>query len=144
MATSWWRHQMKTFSASLAICAGNSLVSDEFPTQRPMTRSFDVFFDLRLNKRLSKHWWGWWFETLSRPLWRHRSDIRKDTKYTGAVSISDKTSYQTISQSVVTLIIFWNSGNLLHGRFNSSTTMTPGKWEPLKNSNRKSKGFETS
>ena len=36
-----------------------------------MTRSFDVFFDLRLNKRLSKQSWGWWFETLSRPLWRH-------------------------------------------------------------------------
>ena len=26
----------------------------EFPTQRPVKRSFDVFFDLRLNKRLSK------------------------------------------------------------------------------------------
>ena len=43
----------------------------EFPTQRPVTRSFDVFFDLRLNKRLSKQSWGWWFETLSRPLWPH-------------------------------------------------------------------------
>ena len=43
----------------------------EFPTQRPVTRSFDVFFDLRLNKRLSKQSWGWWFETLSRSLWRH-------------------------------------------------------------------------
>ena len=43
----------------------------KFPTQRPVTRSFDVFFDLRLNKRLSKQWWGWWFEMLSRPLWRH-------------------------------------------------------------------------
>ena len=31
----------------------------------------DVFFDLRLNKRLSKQWWGWWFETPLRPLWRH-------------------------------------------------------------------------
>ena len=31
----------------------------------------DVFLDLRLNKPLSKHWWIWWFETLSRPLWRH-------------------------------------------------------------------------
>ena len=67
----WWRHQMEIFSALLAICAGNSLVTGEFPTQRPVTRSFDVFFDLRLNKRLSKQWWGWWFETLSRPLWRH-------------------------------------------------------------------------
>ena len=42
----------------------------EFPTQRPVTRSFDVFFDLRLNKRSSKQPWGWWFETPSWPLWR--------------------------------------------------------------------------
>ena len=41
------------------------------PGQRPVTRSFDVFFDLRLNKRLSKQSWGWWFDTPSRPLWRH-------------------------------------------------------------------------
>ena len=41
----------------------------EFPTQRPVTRSFDVFFDLRLNKRLSKQPWGWWFET---PSWTLR------------------------------------------------------------------------
>ena len=52
------------------LCAGNSSVTGEFPSQRPVTRSFDVFFDLRLNKRLSKQSWGWWFETLSRPLWR--------------------------------------------------------------------------
>ena len=50
---SWWHHQMETFSALLVICAGNSPVPDEFPTQRPVTRSFDIFFDLRLNKRLS-------------------------------------------------------------------------------------------
>ena len=42
----------------------------EFPTQRPVTRSFDVFFDLRLNKRFSKQPWGWWFETPSWSLWR--------------------------------------------------------------------------
>ena len=41
----------------------------EFPAQRPVTRSFDVFFDLRLNKRLSKQSRGWWFETPSRSLW---------------------------------------------------------------------------
>ena len=62
---------METFSTLLAICAGNSPVPGEFPAQRPVTRSFDVFFDLRLNKRLRKQSWGWWFETLSRPLWRH-------------------------------------------------------------------------
>ena len=43
----------------------------EFLAQRPVTRSFDVFFDLRLNKRLRNQSWGWWFETQSRPLWRH-------------------------------------------------------------------------
>ena len=42
--SSWWRHQMKTFSVLLAICAGNSLVSSEFPAQRPVMRSFDGFF----------------------------------------------------------------------------------------------------
>ena len=66
-----WRHQMETFSALLALCAGNSPVSGEFPAQRPVTRIFDVFFDLRLIKRLRKHSLGWWFETLLRPLWRH-------------------------------------------------------------------------
>ena len=45
-----------------------------FPPERPVTRSFDIFFDLRLNKRLSKQSWGWWFETLSCPLWRNCND----------------------------------------------------------------------
>ena len=71
---SWWCHQMETFSALLAICVGNSPVPGEFPTQRPVTRSFVIFFDLHLNKQLSKQWWGWWFEMLSRPLWWHRND----------------------------------------------------------------------
>ena len=70
----WWRHQMEIFSALLALCAGNSSVTGEFPTQRPVTRSFDVFFDLHLIKLLSKHSRGWWFETLSCPWWRHRND----------------------------------------------------------------------
>ena len=70
-----WCHEMETFSALLAICAGNSPVPGEFPTQRPVTQSFDVFFDLRPNKRLSKEWWGWWFETPSCPLWCHCNDI---------------------------------------------------------------------
>ena len=72
----WWRHQMETFSALLAICAGNSPVTGEFPTQRPVTRGFDFYFDLRPNERLNKQSWGWWFETLSSPLWRHRNDFR--------------------------------------------------------------------
>ena len=70
----WWRHQMEPFSALQAICAGNSPVTGEFPPQRPVTRTLDVFFDLRVNKRLSKQWWGWWFETPWGPLWRNCND----------------------------------------------------------------------
>ena len=57
----------ETFSALLALCAGNSPVTGEFPSQRPVTWSFGVFFNLRLSKQC----WGWWFETPSRSLWRH-------------------------------------------------------------------------
>ena len=62
---------METFSALLTFCVGNSLVPGEFPLQKPVMRSFDVFFDVRLNKWLRKQSWGWWFEMLSRPLWCH-------------------------------------------------------------------------
>ena len=58
----WWRHQMERFSALLALCAG--------------TRSFDIFFDLSLNNRLSTQWRGWWFETPSSPLWRHCNEFQ--------------------------------------------------------------------
>ena len=71
LLTTWWRHQMETFSVLLAICAGNSPDTGEFPAQRPVTRCFGVFFDLRLNNRSSKQPWGWWFETPSCSLWRH-------------------------------------------------------------------------
>ena len=64
----WWRHQMDIFSALLDFRAGNSPVTGEFPAQRPETRSVDVFFDLRLNKRLSKQSRGLWFKTPSHPL----------------------------------------------------------------------------
>ena len=66
----WWRHQMEIFSTLLALCAGNSPVTSEFPTQRQVTRSFGVFFDLRLNQQLSKQWGRRWFETLSCSSWR--------------------------------------------------------------------------
>ena len=73
----WWRHQMEAFTALLAICAGNSPITGEFPAERAMTRGFDIFFDLRLNEQLSKQSWGWWFETPSHPLWHHSSDEEK-------------------------------------------------------------------
>ena len=59
------------FRALLTLCVGNSPVTGEFPSQRLVTRSFDVFFDLRLKIRLSKQWWGWWLETPSCSIWRH-------------------------------------------------------------------------
>ena len=63
-----WRHQMETFFALLAFCVENSPVTGECPSQRPVTRIFDDFFDLRLNKRFSKQKRRRWFEKLSRSL----------------------------------------------------------------------------
>ena len=56
-------------------CCGNSPVTSEFPSQRLLKRSF-IFFLLRLNKRLSKKSWGWWFETSSLSLWCHRKTCK--------------------------------------------------------------------
>ena len=61
---------MEIISALLAIYKRNSPVTFE----KPVMRSFDVFFDLRLNGRLSKQSWGWWFEKPSCQLWRHCND----------------------------------------------------------------------
>ena len=111
-----WCYQMETFSTLLVICAGNSPVPGEFPAQRPVTRSFDVFFDLRLNKRLSKQSWGWWFDSLSRILWRHCNEY-------------DSTCTSTETE----ILSFWlnfhqwlhrklSSGAISNGRFVKMTT----------------------
>ena len=71
----WWRHQMETFSALLALSVANSLVTGEFPSKRPVTRSFDVFFDLHPNKQLSTQSRCRWFETPSCSLWRHCNEL---------------------------------------------------------------------
>ena len=84
---------MMTSSNGSIFCVTGPLCGEftgpgEFPTQRPVTRSFDVFFDLRLNKRLSKQPWGWWFETPPWSLWRHcnvhdyaRMNLKQDFTY---------------------------------------------------------------
>ena len=107
----WWRHQMETFSALLAICAGKSPVTGEFPAQRPVTRSFDVFFDLRLNNDLRRHchitimvWWGlascvliisdW--ESYRAPSVSHSTDIFK-----GCSTRNDEITYQILSTAVI-------------------------------------------
>ena len=69
----------KPFSALLALCVGNSPVIGEFPSQRPVARSFAVFFDMRLNKRLNRQSIRRWFETPLCPLWRH-CNINKSYK----------------------------------------------------------------
>ena len=88
---------METFSALLAICAGNSPVTGEFPAQRPVTGSFDVFFGLHHNKRLSKQSWGWWFGTPSHPLWHHCNVIwtlysKETLKNMGIYNVQSKTN----------------------------------------------------
>ena len=69
---------METFSTLLAICAGNSPVTGEFSTQRPVTRSFDVFFDLRLNN-------GWVNNREAGDLRRYRAhyDVTAQLRITG-------------------------------------------------------------
>ena len=59
----WWRHQMEAFSALLTLCVGNPSLTRGFPSKRSVTQSFDVFFGMRLNKRLNKQTRCRWFET---------------------------------------------------------------------------------
>ena len=68
LADSWWRHQMEKNPRYWPFVRGG------FLSQRTVTRGFDVFFDLRLNKRLYKQSRRLWFETRSRSIWRHCND----------------------------------------------------------------------
>ena len=70
----WFPPMMKSSNGNIFRVTGH--LGGEFTGPRPVTQSFDVFFDLSPNKRLSKHWWGWWFDTPSRPLWRHCNDTK--------------------------------------------------------------------
>ena len=115
---------METCSALPVLCAGNSPVTGEFPTQRPVTRSFDVFFDLRLNNRLSKQSWGWWFETPSRSLWRHgNADITAYClqKYT-------MVNVKNIPTKINIISSYRASGLLKLNHFNLDQTTTSIPW----------------
>ena len=90
----WWRHQM------------------EFPAQRPVTRSFGVFFDLHLNKHLSTQSWGWWFETPLRSLWCHCNvsvELTEDTpsQWTHDVIITSLLRKNDVSVS------FWHNNDVM-------------------------------
>ena len=134
----WWRHQMETFFVLLALCAGNSPATGEFPSQRPVTRSFYFFFNLRLNKQLSKQSRGWWFETPSRSLWRQCDEkFLKDPKTNATTKIHfvifySKTDFERIvyivrvpSLSINLILIITIIGvihELIFGNINTWTT----------------------
>ena len=85
---------------------GEFTVPVEFPAQRPVTRSFDVFFDLRLNKQFSKQSRGWWFETLSCPFWRHCNENPRYPEY--ILRIGKPLHFrQTIVYCVLYMIFFY-------------------------------------
>ena len=101
----WWRHQMKTFSALLALCARNSAVTGEFPSQRPVTRSFDVSL---IYKRLSIQSWGWWFETPWHSLLRYRN-------VTGPFWGACSGNQQRKPQSFTSLVLFQGNPSVTDG-----------------------------
>ena len=104
---SWWRHHMETFSGLLALCAGNSPVIGEFPSQRPVTRSFDGFVDLRLNERLSKQSWGWWFEAPSCSLWRHCNVYQHNQVNSLCITPASTESYSNPIFHTFSCFILW-------------------------------------
>ena len=82
--------QMETFSEILVFCVGNTPVTGKLPSQRPVTRSFDAFFDLLLNKQLSKQSWDRWFGTPSRSLWCHCNGL---CRMTISINLGDVKSF---------------------------------------------------
>ena len=108
---------METFSTLLTLYAGNSPVTNKFPALWPVTRSFDVFFDRGLNKRLSKQPWGWWFETPSCPLWRHRNEMGRQepiypqlligmTGFGNLICQTDRLSYYSTHEKGIGVTLF--------------------------------------
>ena len=115
----WWRHKMETFSELLAFCEGNSLVIDVSPpppppphththSQRPLTRNVNIFFGLRLNKRLSQPSKRRCFDTPSRSLWRQNN--------TPPTRLFVEEIWRTSRRGVGALVIGWfpsqSSGNV--------------------------------
>ena len=83
-----------------------------------MTWSFDAFFDLCLNRRLSKQSWGWWFETLSSPLWRHCNDKDhssryRDSHYEDKTLIRQSYLYDGDYYTGKTASLYWDDSQIL-------------------------------
>ena len=99
----------KKISALLTLCAGNSPVTGDFPSQRSVTRSFGVSLGLRLNNRLSKQSWRRWFETPLLSLWRHcNADGRQSDCWPGLfprqISYTSASSCVTRTSAVMVLL----------------------------------------
>ena len=92
----WWSHQMETFSALLAPCAGNSPVPVNSP-HKGQRHGALMFFHLCLNKLLSKQRWRRWFYTPSRSLWRH---CNKALPIKGFIKTSVHALHRTPTSSV--------------------------------------------
>ena len=99
----WWRHQMDKFSMLLALCEGNQPMTSGFPSQRPVTRSFDVFFDLHKNKRLGNNR-RQWFEAPLCSLWRH---CNVSPAYYSKRSLSLR-AYDTLSWKLIRSYANWS------------------------------------
>ena len=106
----WWRHQKENISALLAPCEGNPSVTSEFLSQRPVTRNFEVFFGLRLNKRFSKQSRRRRFETPSRLLRRHCNA----TVRIGAIVSDNISSPLIIPVKLVEFTLVWENGLVVH------------------------------
>ena len=118
MANSLWHHQMETFSTLLALCEGNPLATGEFPSQRPVTLSFDVFFDLCLHKQLSQWWRCQSFETPSHSSWRRCNVGSNDCCSGWPPNAESQHLFQKLLLYMLTIISFiakciWMGGFLL-------------------------------
>ena len=100
----------------------------EFPAQRPVTLSFDVFFDLRPNKRLSKQPWGWWFETPSWSLWRQCNECSRWRNECKMSAAGDENVIKTITFSLQ--CFYFSQGNARRQLYSATIPRFPEHKRP--------------
>ena len=122
---SWWRHQMETFSALLALCAGNSPVTGEFPAQRPVTRSFEISFicvwiNSWINNREAgdlRRYHAHYDVIVMSPVMRTTFACHEVVMYLGPVSLTVFPSQFKFDGnfSLISILIQWSLQNFVHG-----------------------------
>ena len=95
MRRAYMHHRMTSSNGNMFRVTGH------LPAQRPVTRSFDVLFDLGLNKQLTQQSWGRWFETLSRPLWRRCNE------WTTSSLFQVMASWRTDNKSLTKILLLY-------------------------------------